>query len=532
MTQMLDSKYLNSKPTNWTSVRVKDTSAVSGMCPLCIEECPFVCEISLSAFRGRESLYPPPFLFGLSTAGAMKNYGLDWSHFNFHCEVRGAEGIEPDPDKALFPNVDIGTEVGGVRLKAPIVTGALGSTAIAARHWRSVAIGAALTGIIATIGENVCGMDPEAELSGGRVVKSPDLEERVKAYREFWDGKHGAIAVQTNVEDERLGVDLYALSKLEVDIIERKWGQGAKAIGGEVRILDLDRAIMLKRRGYLVIPDPDDPEVQAAYRAGFFQSFERHSRVGMASKEEFLESIDKLRENGAKHVSLKTGAYRPTATAYTIKLASEARIDYVTFDGCEGGTGMSPVPMMDEMGIPTVYLEAQVLKCAQILRRKGRHVPDIVMARGFVKETHVLKAIALSNFDGVPLVKAAVTGRAALTSVMKASYFARLAKEGKLPKHFTEYYGKDLERLFFFLPEIKARLGEKADKIPWGALGLYGYMEKMSVGLQQLLAGLRKFKLSLVSRRDIFALTERASKATGIPLPEESEALEMEALLS
>ncbi|MBS7609666.1 FMN-binding glutamate synthase family protein [Candidatus Bathyarchaeota archaeon] len=528
---MLDSKYLNSKPTNWTSVRVKEPAAISGMCPLCIEECPFVCDISLSALRGREALYPPPFLFGLSTAGAMKNHGLDWSHFNFHCEVRGAEGIEPNPDRALFPNVDISTEVGGLRLKVPVITGALGSTAIAARHWRSVAIGAALAGTIVTIGENVCGMDPEAEFCGGKIVRSPDLESRVEAYREFWDGKYGAIAVQTNVEDERFGVDLYALSKLEVDIIERKWGQGAKAIGGEVRISDLEKAIALKRRGYLVIPDPEDPEVQAAFRAGFFQSFERHSRVGMGSREEFLEGIDRLRENGAKHVSLKTGAFRPAATAYTMRLASEARMDYVTFDGCGGGTGMSPVPMMDEMGMPTVYLEAQVLRCAQLLRSKGRHVPDIVMAGGFVNETQVLKAIALSNFGEGPLVKAAVTGRAALTSVMKASYFVRLAKEGKLPKHFALNYGDEPEKLFPFLMGLKARLGEKANRIPWGALGLYGYIERMSVGLQQLLAGIRKFKLSLVSRRDLFSLTERASKVTGIPLAEESENRELEDIL-
>ncbi|MBS7613830.1 FMN-binding glutamate synthase family protein, partial [Candidatus Bathyarchaeota archaeon] len=203
----------------------------------------------------------------------------------------------------------------------------------------------------------VCGMDPEAEISQGKIVESPDLKSRVEAFREFWDGKYGGIAVQTNIEDQRLGVDVYAITKLEVDIIERKWGQGAKAIGGEVRVYDLDKAIMLKKRGYLVIPDPEDPEVQAAFKSSFIKSFERHSRVGITSKEEFLEDIDKLREQGAKYVSLKTGAYRPTATAYTLKLASEAKIDYITFDGCEGGTGMSPVPMMDEMGIPTVYLE-------------------------------------------------------------------------------------------------------------------------------------------------------------------------------
>lgn len=151
------------------------------MYPLCIEECPFIREIALSAFRSREALYPAPFLFGLSTAGAVKDYGLDWSHFNFHCEVRGAYGIEPDPNKALFPNVDIEKKVGGIKLKIPIITGALGSTAVAAKHWKSVAMGAALSGITVTIGENVGNMDSEAEFSNGKIIKSPELESRVKA---------------------------------------------------------------------------------------------------------------------------------------------------------------------------------------------------------------------------------------------------------------------------------------------------------------------------------------------------------------
>jgi len=39
-------------------------------------------------------------------------------------------------------------------------------------------------------------------------------------------------------------------------------------------------------------------------------------------------------------------------------LLQRPKIDAVTFDGAGGGTGMSPVPMMDECATPTVYLEA------------------------------------------------------------------------------------------------------------------------------------------------------------------------------
>jgi hypothetical protein len=50
--------YLNGKSTVGTTTRVKDTSTISGMCPICIRDCPIMCEIGLSAFRGREALYP------------------------------------------------------------------------------------------------------------------------------------------------------------------------------------------------------------------------------------------------------------------------------------------------------------------------------------------------------------------------------------------------------------------------------------------------------------------------------------------
>jgi isopentenyl diphosphate isomerase/L-lactate dehydrogenase-like FMN-dependent dehydrogenase len=526
-----NSSYLNAMSTTRTRTRVEDACPTSGLCPICIKECPVLCEVSLSAFRGREALYPDPSVFGSSTAGSLKDYGLDWSHFNIQSRLMGAYGIDADPDVAIFPNVDVETTVGGIPLKIPVMIGAYGSTDVARLNWDGLAMGGALSGIIVTIGENVCGMDPEARIEGGKVVSSPELKRRVEAFRKFWDGKYGDIAVQTNVEDQRLGVDIYAISKLEVNIIERKWGQGAKAIGGEVRVSDLQKAILLKKRGYIVIPDPEDPEVQEAFKQGVFKTFERHSRVGMPTERGFVEDVEWLREQGAKKVSLKTGAYSPEAVAFTMKVASEAKVDYVVFDGAGGGTGMSPVPQMNEMGTPTVYLEAQVLRCAEILKKKGRHVPDIVMAGGFIDETQMFKAIAMSNFGDGPYVKAILMGRAPLTAVMKASYFSELAERGALPKSFEELFGSSPEKFFINVPELRARLGERFKELPWGAVGLYTYLDRIKVGLQQLMAGARKWKLSLLDRSDLVALSERASRATGIPLPEEAAGRILESML-
>jgi hypothetical protein len=527
-----NSSYLNGKSTAGTSTRAKDTSTISGMCPICIHDCPVMCEISLSAFRGREALYPEPSQFGTSTAGALKNFGLDWSHFSIQAGLFEAQGIKESSEEAIFPNANVETKVGGMPLKLPILTGAFGSTDVARLNWEGLAAGAAIAGVSITVGENVVGMDVESKLAGGKVVSSPELKRRVDLFRKFWDQKYGDVIVQTNVEDQKLGIDTYALSKLEVNIIERKWGQGAKAIGGEVRIRDLNKAILLKKRGYIVLPDPEDPVVQEAFKNGVFASFERHSRVGIPKEKDFVEDIAWLRKQGAKKVFLKTGAYRPSAVAYTMRFASEAKIDALSFDGAGGGTGMSPIPMMDEMSIPTVYLQAIVLRCAQLLKSKGKHVPDLVMAGGFIEETSIFKTIALSNFGQGPLVKAVLMGRSPITAVMKAGYFKRLAAEGKLPKSFSDKYGANPEKFFIATPELKAKYGAKFSQIPFEAVGVYTYLQdRVGVGLKQLMAGNRKWKLDLLGRGDLMSLSELATKVTGISLAHEVEKGAIEEIL-
>lgn len=522
----------NSRSTTGTVTRSRDVSPISGMCPICVRECNFLCEIGKSAFRGREVLYPNPEEFGKSTQASNKDYYLDWSDFQINVEVRGAKGIEPDSDKAIFPNVDISTVAGGVPLKLPVIVAGLGSTAVAKNNWPGLAMGTSLAGTIMTVGENVCGMDPDARFNAkGKVTYSKDLQYRVDTYRKTWDGKYGDIVVQTNVEDQRAGVDVYAIKSLGVNIIERKWGQGAKAIGGEVRIFDLDRALMLKRRGYIVLPDPEDKAVQEAFKAGNFVSFERHSRVGMPQEKSFIDDVAWLRSQGAKKVFMKTGAYNPEAVAFTLKCASQAKIDLLTFDGAGGGTGMSPVPMMQECSTPTLYLLTQVLKAVAILRKRGKYVPDIAFAGGFVNETQILKAIAMSNIgDGHgPCIKTIAMARAPITAAMKADYFVELATKNALPGKFAQLYGENPEKFFVSNYELSRSNGHAGQKvgvdIPWAAVGLYTYFaDRISTGLKQLMAGCRKWKLDILDRSDICALTEHSAKITGIsPVWEISE---------
>jgi len=471
-----------------------------------------MCEIGKSAYRGAEAIYPQPF--GIITTASEKNYPVDLSHFTILGTVVGAKGIEQDSDKAIFTNVNLETQIGrggGIKVKLPIVIGALGSTAIAKNNWEGLAIGAAITGIPLTIGENVCGMDPESKIVNGEVVHSPELEHRVKLYKDWQQDGYGTVIVQTNIEDTKLRVDKYAISQLGIEAIELKWGQGAKDIGGEVKIENLDRARMLKKGGYILLPDPDSPTVVESFKQGKFKEFERHSRVGMVTEEGFMARVEELRQRGAKYISLKTGAYRPADLARALKFCSKAKVDLLTVDSAGGGTGMSPWRMMNEWGIPVVHLWSLAFRFAEKLAAKGEHLPDIAFAGGFVFEDQIFKGLAL----GAPYVKFITMARAPLAAAMVGKTIGKRMAEKQVPV-YIERFGTTPEEVFITASELKQRFGNDFKRIPTGALGLYTYMQRLDQGLRQIMAGSRKFALEYITRDDITALTEEASKVSNI----------------
>ncbi len=507
----------NANEATGTANRSRDVAPMSGICTRCVDGCKGSCEIWLSSFRGREVLYPGPF--GEITAGADKNYPIDYSHLNIQGYAIGAkglpEGTDIGPDSAVFYSVDTETEYGWdkkVKMRLPIFTGALGSTDIARINWEHFAIGAAISGITIVCGENVCGVDPALELdNNGKVKKSPEMDRRIDVYKKFWEG-YGEMLVQMNVEDTRLGTAEYVSSKHNLETIELKWGQGAKCIGGEIKVSTLDRAIELKKRGYIVLPDPTRPDTQVAFKQGAFKEFERHSRLGFVTKEGFLEEVDRLRDIGFKRVTLKTGAYSAVELAMAIRYSSEAKIDFLTIDGASGGTGMSPWPMMNEWGIPTFYIQSLAYEYAELLKKRGKRVPDLAMAGGFSDEPNVFKALAMGN----PYVKAVCMGRGLMIPGMVGKNIEKWIKAGELPKTVSKY-GSVPEEIFVTYEELKEKYGSKFKDIPMGAIGIYTYTQKFKTGFQQLMAGSRNFKLSTVSRNDLMALTEEASHVSGIP---------------
>ena len=508
----------NSNDATKTANRSRSIVPMSGLCTRCIDGCTGNCEVFKAAFRGRELLYPGPF--GEITAGGDKDYPIDYSHLNIQGYALGAEGLPAgvigDPDTATFPSVNTETEYGWdtkVKMKVPVFTGALGSTEIARKNWDHFAIGAAISGVTLVCGENVCGIDPGLELdSNGKVISAPDMDRRIEVYRRYHQG-YGEILVQMNVEDTRLGVAEYVGKKHGLDSIELKWGQGAKCIGGEIKVNSLGRALELQKRGYIVTPDPSNPVSQAAYRDGSLKEFERHSRLGFIDEEGFYAEVQRLRDLGFKRITLKTGAYGLRELAMAIKWGSEAKIDLLTIDGAPGGTGMSPWRMMEEWGMPSLYLHSAAYEFCSVLSDKGERVPDIAFAGGFSSEDGVFKALAL----GAPFAKAVCMGRALMIPGMVGKNIQEWIKDGELPNTVGQF-GSTPEEIFVCYEDVKRIVGaDEMKNIPLGAVGFYSYSEKIRVGLQQLMAGARCFSVPAITRRELMSLTEECAKVTGIP---------------
>ncbi|MFH1861344.1 MAG: FMN-binding glutamate synthase family protein [bacterium] len=506
---------INTSAATLTKNRTEGSiSSISGMCVTCVDGCIGMCEIGKSAFRGHEVIYPQPF--GVITTAAEKVYPVDYSHFNIMGTCVGAHGIEEDSDKAVFPAVDLEVRLGhdnGLKFHLPIMIPGIGSTNIAKNNWEGLAIGTALAGTGLTIGENVVGMDLQSVIKNGHVMDTVDLKRRVSLFTDHQRDGYGAIIVQANIEDTRLGVQEYAIGKLGVQCVELKWGQGAKDIGGEVKITDLKEAQLLYERGYVVLPNPTDPHVIKAFERGAFKEFERHSRVGMVTEEGFAERVAELRKAGAKYVFLKTGAYRPADLARAVAYASKYKIDLLTVDGAGGGTGMSPWRMMNEWGVPTVELHSLLYFYVKQLADKGKHVPALALAGGFTFEDQMFKGLAL----GAPFVKLIGMARGPIAAAMVGKTIGRTIEYNQVPV-YVERFGNTKDEIFVTASSLRKELGDEAfEKIPTGALGLYTYYERLGQGLRQLMAGSRKFNLSHMHRDDLACLTREASDISGIP---------------
>ena len=148
---------------------------------------------------------------------------------------------------------------------------------------------------------------------------------------------------------------------------------------------------------------------------------------------------------------------------------------------------------------------------------------DMSFAGGFALEDSIFKALAL----GAPYTKLVCMGRAIMIPGFVGSNIEGVLKPDrreavngnwdKLPKTVSDI-GEHTEEIFSSYFDVQKKVGKKEMKnIPYGAIAFYTLADKLACGLQQLMAGARKFSLDQVSRGDLFSANRETAIETGIP---------------
>ncbi len=447
--------YISKAMLRYTSIRSTVKSGFSF-----IKSYP-VAEISQKARFGKEAVYPFNELdeYGKSLLGA-EIYEPGFPRFHtLDRLILLPPAFTPNRlalmakllREPLYIDVETETVVGGFKSKLPLAIGSMGSTDIASRAGVELSKGAARVGIVLGIGENVATM---RGYDRRRSPSHPSFKERLMAYLENVEDSYGGVVIQQSIEDayDELWNKVYS----DVDIepyfdegligFEIKVGQGAKpGLGGEVKVPRW-LALKLKDKYYL----PEDPELVVK------DMYERHSAPGTFT-EDILSSMIKLLKNNYPRakVWVKAGPYRDIDRV--IDICSKAGADAVIIDGKEGGTGMSPIVALKDLGYPTLVCLKKIMEA----RKRGVNTSLILSGRLY-NGGHIVKALALGA-DAVAM------GRPFIIAVQTA-----------------------------------------------GVEGVVRFVEALKVEVQMLVSALDKYSISELSSEDIGALDRDIAESFGI----------------
>jgi hypothetical protein len=87
----------------------------------------------------------------------------------------------------------------------------------------------------------------------------------------------------------------------------------------------------------------------------------------------------------------------------------------------------------------------------------------------------------------------------------------------ELPKTVRQV-GSSAKEIFASYFDVEKKVGKDEMKnIPYGAIAFFTLADKLACGLQQLMAGARKFALNKISRGDLMSGNRETAKETGIP---------------
>ena len=419
-------------------------------------------EILQKAKHGREALYPFSELdeYGRALLGADIS-AKQATRFHTLDQLvllppiftpRRLAKLEELGREPYFSDVDLETTIGGFRSRLPITMASMGSTEVAHRASPELGRGAAEAGVPMGLGENIATVWGYARRAKSSM---PSFKQRLFAYLDHLEDGFGGVVIQQSVEDasDELWNKVYTDPDIEPYVrrglvaFEIKLGQGAKpGLGGETKVT---REAARELRGKYYFPD-DPTKVER-------DLYERHSAPGTYTEDVLRGALRGLRNNFPRaRLWVKTGPFRDLLPLF--RVASQEGMDAVLVDGKEGGTGMSPVIALKDLGLPTVAC----LRRIQDARLEGLGTPFVLSGRLY-DGGHVVKSLALG-------VTACAFGRAFVLAV-------------------------------------------SVD----GARGVQNFLEATAVEIRMLVSALGKYSLGALGREDVGALDRDLADALAVP---------------
>ena len=230
-----------------------------------------------------------------------------------------------------------------IKLKTPILAGAMSFGALSKEAKIAIAKGSATVGTATNTGEG--GMLPE-------------------------ERKNAKILI-AQYSTGRFGVDDDYIKK--ADAIEIKIGQGAKPGQGGLlpgsKVTAEIAKVRKVEKGKDVHSPPCHPDIFCV--------------------EDLKKKVDMLRKkSGGKPIIIKLGAGN---VEKDVEIALKAKPDAIAIDGMEGGTGAAPRIMLDDFGIPTLAALVKARKVMDRLKAKQ----ELLIGGGINKGSDVAKALAL-----------------------------------------------------------------------------------------------------------------------------------------
>lgn len=249
-------------------------------------------------------------------------------------------GREPMSD-----DVDLRTEVGGLRSPVPFYVSAFGSTSAARDLGQDVARQAGRLGVPMVVGENVLAASGSVRLDADQ---QGALLHRVAAYAQAAQDGTGGVVVQQSTQDADGEVWNLVYSDPSVQPLladgrlafELKVGQGAKPGLGGMTLVPRAQASALADRYHLA--DVHGPAADVVLRS---------ASPGTFTAEILRQQVRLMRNNYPRaRVWVKLPPSRDVADAAAV--AWEAGADAVTVDGAEAGTGWAPGVFLARAGLP------------------------------------------------------------------------------------------------------------------------------------------------------------------------------------